>query len=146
VAANRQYALVGAIDQLYRSSGVNTDLESAIFLADRGERLDDAVAQATAIYSAQRGSVRAADALAWSLHKSGRSAEALDYARQSLRLGTRDNLILFHAAIIERTAGDPARARDLLQQIADTNPMFSLVHAREAADALAELNSLAEAR
>jgi len=146
VAASRQYALVGAIDQLYRSSAVNTDLESAIFLADRGERLDDAVAQATAVFGAQPGSIRAADALAWALHKSGRSAEALDYARQSLRLGTRDNLILFHAAMIERTTGDPARARVMLQQIADANPMFSLVYAHEAADALAELTYLAEVR
>lgn len=142
-AAGRQYALVGAIDQLYRANGVNTDLESAIFLADRGERLDDAVAQATAIYNVQPGSVRAADALAWTLHKSGRSAEALDYARQSLRLGTRDNSLLFHAAMIERAAGDPVRARDLLQQISDTNPRFSLLHAAEAEQALADLDNIA---
>jgi tetratricopeptide (TPR) repeat protein len=146
VAAERQYHLVGAIDQLYRTNGVNTDLESAIFLADRDERLDDAVSQATAIYTAQPGSVRAADAVAWTLHKSGRSAEGLEYARQSLRLGTLDNNSRFHTAMIERAAGDPARARGLLQQIADTNPMFSLLHAAEAADTLAELTSLTEAR
>jgi tetratricopeptide (TPR) repeat protein len=145
-SAARQYALVEAIDQLYRANGVNTDLESAIFLADRGERLDEAVAQASAIYQSQPGSVRAADALAWTLHRSGRSDEALEYARQSLRLGTRDNNILFHAGVIEMAAGDLARARALLQQVADANPMFSLVHAREAADALADLTSVAEAR
>jgi tetratricopeptide (TPR) repeat protein len=145
-AAERQYALVEAIDQLYRSSGVNTDLESAIFLADRGERLEESVAQARAIYETQPGSVRATDALAWTLHKSGRSAEALEYARQSTRLGSRDNNLLFHAGIIEKAAGDPARARDLLQQVADANPAFSVVHAREAADTLAELTSLTEAR
>jgi tetratricopeptide (TPR) repeat protein len=144
--AERQYALVDAIDQLYRSSGVNTDLESAIFLADRGKRLDEAVRQATVAYQAQPGSVRAADALAWTLHRSGRSREALEYARQSLRLGTRDNAIMFHAAMIERAAGDSERARELLQRIADANPMFSLVHAQEAADALAELTSLAQER
>ena len=145
-AASRQFALVDAIDQLYRSSGVNTDLESAIFLADRGSRLEDAVAQAQAIYEAQPGSVRAADALAWTLHRAGRSADALEYARQSLRLGSRDNNLLFHAGMIERAAGDPVRARDLLQQVADANPQFSLVHAQEAADTLTELSSLTEAR
>jgi len=48
--------------------------------------------------------------------------------------------------MIERTTGDPARARVMLQQIADANPMFSLVYAHEAADALAELTYLAEVR
>jgi tetratricopeptide (TPR) repeat protein len=145
-SAARQYALAEAIDQLYRANGVNTDLETAVFLADRGDRLGDAVAQATSIYLSQPGSVRAADALAWALHRSGNSAEALEYARQSLRLGTRDNNILFHAAMIERAAGDPERARDLLQQVINANPGFSLVHGREAAEALAELTSVAEVR
>jgi tetratricopeptide (TPR) repeat protein len=125
---------------------VNTDLESAVFLADRGERLDQAISQARAVYDSQPGSIRAADALAWTLHRSGRSAEALAYARQSLRLGTRDNNLLFHAAIVEQAAGDPARARALLQQIADTNPRFSLIYPDEAADALTALAELAEAR
>jgi tetratricopeptide (TPR) repeat protein len=144
--AERQYALVLAIDQLYRTNGVNTDLESAVFLADRGVRLEEAVAQAQAIYDAQPGSIRAADALAWALHRSGRSDEAVGYARQALRLGTRDNTLLFHAAMIEQTAGDPARARDLLQQVLDTNPHFSLVYAEQAVETLGELNAVAEAR
>jgi tetratricopeptide (TPR) repeat protein len=144
--AERQYALVTAIDQLYRANGVNTDLESAVFLADRNVRLEEAVAQAQAIYEAQPGSVRAADALAWTLHKSGRSGEALAHARRALSLGSRDNNLLFHTAMIERAAGDPARARKLLQQVMDTNPRFSLVYAEQAADTLAELNALAEAR
>jgi tetratricopeptide (TPR) repeat protein len=144
--AERQYALVEAIDQLYRANGVNTDLESAIFFADRGVRLEQAVAQAEAIYAAEPGSVRAADALAWTLHKAGRSSEALEYAHRALRLATRDNNLLFHAAMIERAAGDPARARDLLQQVIDTQPHFSLVYADQAIDTLEELNALAEAR
>jgi tetratricopeptide (TPR) repeat protein len=144
--AERQYALVAAIDQLYRANGVNTDLESAIFLADRGVRLREAVSQAQAIYDSQPGSVLAADALAWTLHKAGRSGDALPYARQALRLGTRDNNLLFHAAMIERAAGDPDRARDLLQQVVDTNPNFSLVNSEQAAATLEELNALAEAR
>jgi tetratricopeptide (TPR) repeat protein len=144
--AERQYALVAAIDQIYRASGVNTDLESAIFLADRGVRLDEAVAQARAVYELQPGSVRAADALAWTLHRAGRSGEALEYARQALRLGTRDNILLFHAAMIERAAGDPDNARELLQGVLDTNPRFSLVYAQQAADTLEDLNALAGVR
>jgi len=143
-AAERQYALVGAIDQLYRANGVNTDLESAIFLADRGDRLDEALAQAEAIYQAQPRSVRAADALAWTLHKSGRSAEALPHARRALRLGSLDNLVLFHTAMIEAENDNPGGARDLLRQIADANPRFSLRYAGIAAKMLSELDSLAQ--
>jgi tetratricopeptide (TPR) repeat protein len=144
--AERQYALVAAIEQLYRAGGVNTDLESAVFLADRGIRLDEAVTQARAIYGSQPGSIRAADALAWTLHRAGRSAEALQYARQALRLGTRDNNLLFHTAMVERAAGDPARARLLLEQVLARNPRFLLLYAEQAVDTLDELNTLAEAR
>ena len=51
----------------------------------------------------RRHSIAVADALAWQLHANRRDTEALTYADQALRLGTRNPLFLFHRAAIERS-------------------------------------------
>jgi tetratricopeptide (TPR) repeat protein len=142
--AQRQYDLVAAIDSLYRANGINTDLEMALFLADHpsGEgQLDEAVAEALAIYEKQPGNIRAADALSWALYKAGRYDEAADYSREAVRLGTRDPLILFHAGMISHAVGDDAAAREYLSRLAKTNPNFSVLHARDASTVFADLNN-----
>jgi tetratricopeptide (TPR) repeat protein len=138
--AKEQFDLALAIDSLYQANGINTDLEMALFLADHDLRLDEAVAQARAIYEKQPGSVRAADVLSWALYKTGRYDEALVYSREAVRLGTKDPLLLFHAGVINFGAGNYDAARDLLERAVDTNPRFSVLHAEEAAVILADLN------
>jgi tetratricopeptide (TPR) repeat protein len=138
--AARQYDLVAAIDALYRSSGVSTDLEMALFLADHGIGLEEAVAIARRAYESQRGSIRAADALAWVLHKAGNSDDAANYVKEAVRLGTQDPLILFHAGAISHAIGDDETARAYLTQVAEGSPRFSVLHAEEAASLLQDLN------
>lgn len=140
--AAQQFELVLAIDQLYRASGVNTDLELALFFADHDLRLDEAVAQARAVYE-QRPSVHAADVLAWTLYKAERAQEALPYSNEALRLGSKDSLLLFHAGMIRQAAGDAAGARDYLARALATNPDFSVLYAQRAAATLDELEALA---
>ena len=53
--------------------------------------------------------VRAADALAWGLHRAGRDDEALVRATEALRLGSRDPLFLYHAGAIAAALGDSRR-------------------------------------
>jgi len=136
--ARAQYELVDAIDRLYKANGVNTDLELALFYADRDLRLDEALRQARAQYE-QRHTVYTADVLAWALYQNGRPEEAKPYSDEALRLGTRDARLLFHAGMIARTLGDAERARSLLARALETNPHFSLLHHDEAQRALAEL-------
>lgn len=143
--AARQYALVDAIDQLYKANGINTDLQMALFFADHDVRLDEALLQARAVYE-DRPSIQAADALAWALYKRGRHAEALDYAREALRLGTKDARMLFHAGMIHYALGDDDEARGYLERTTELNPHFSWLYRDEADRLLRTLQSSVRAQ
>ncbi len=140
--AQRQYELVAAIDQLYASNGVNTDLELALFNADHGIELENAVAQARSVYAGRPGSIHAADVLSWTLYRAGEVEDALGYSLEALRLGTQDPLLLFHAGMISLAAGDEDSARIHLARVRELNPRFSVLHAGDAARALAALDAL----
>jgi tetratricopeptide (TPR) repeat protein len=137
--ARDQYALVRAEQSLIEASGVNVDLELALFDADHG-RPRTALRAARAAW-AERKSVTAADTLAWALHLSGRSREAAMYARRALRLGTRHPLFLFHAGMIQLHVGHERHARRLIGTALRLNPHFSIIHARAARRALARLEA-----
>ncbi len=134
--AARQYALVRAIDQLQRANGVDTDLEMALFHADHGVDLEDALIRAREQYG-RRPSVHAADVLAWTLHQNSRCEEGQVYAAEALRLGTRDALMHYHAGMLALCAGDRQAARAHLEQALAINPSFSIRYAPEAQRALA---------
>lgn len=116
------------------SAGGVVDLERAVFEADRGDPAL-AVSLATAAHDA-RQTVFTADALAWSLTRAGRAAEAVPYAEEALRLGTQDATLRFHAATTFAAAGLADRARAELQAAADTGGPVPPLH-RAAAVALA---------
>jgi tetratricopeptide (TPR) repeat protein len=135
--AASQYDLIDVIQQLNGSAGMNVDLELAWFNADHG---DPALAleQAEAAY-AVRPTIFAADALGWALYRTGRYADAAPYAAESLRLGTRDARLHFHAGMIAHALGDGTRARELLAEALEINPHFSLIDAPVAKATLAQI-------
>src|SRR5215204_5492518 len=141
--AEEQYDLVRSIDKLLRANGVDTDLEIALFTADHDIDLQTSLEKARAAYDA-RPSIHAADALAWTLYKSGNYKEAREYSSEALRLETRDPLKLFHAGMISKAFGEKEQARTFLQQAVDLNPRFSLLYADEAADSLKTLKARGE--
>jgi tetratricopeptide (TPR) repeat protein len=140
--AARQYELVGAMQQLFKANGVDTDLELALFDADHGADRNAAAALAQAAY-ARRPSVKAADTLAWALLKAGKLDEARRYADEALRLGSSDATMLYHAGMIAQAQGDGAKARELLGRALDLNPHFSPLYAPQAKQALAALGTAA---
>lgn len=115
--ALQQYAVAQAAARLARANGVRTDLETALFQADHGSA-EAALAAARAEWRARR-SVHTADALGWALHVTGRSAEALRYARAATRLGTLDARFLWHRGEIEAALGRTVAARRHLQAALD---------------------------
>jgi tetratricopeptide (TPR) repeat protein len=141
-AAANQYALVDAMQQLYRENGVDTDAEMALFDADHDRNLDQALRQAKDAYK-KRSSIRTADVLAWTLYKTGNAAEARKYSQEALRLGTKDALLLFHAGMIESALGNHTAAITYLQQALTINPHFSLLFAPQAQTELTRLQAAA---
>jgi tetratricopeptide (TPR) repeat protein len=141
--AAEQYALVRVIDKLYRANGVDTDLEIALFYADHDMKLQTSLEKARSAYDA-RPSIHAADALAWTLYKTGNYKEAQKHSSEALKLGTRDPLKLFHAGMIAKALGQREQAREYLQQAVELNPRFSLLYGDEAADSLKALNAKGE--
>src|SRR5262249_37802460 len=64
------------------------------------------------------------DLLAWALHKSGRETASADAMEHALALGTRDAMLFYHAAMIERAQGHMAGARARLDQAFAVNPWW----------------------
>jgi tetratricopeptide (TPR) repeat protein len=106
--AERKYELAEAA---WRSDAPEP-AKLAVFLADRGRKLDDAVRLAEGA-SAARDDIFTNDALAWAYFKGGQIDRARAAIARAQRTGTRDRGILAHAAAIARGSDpfstDPAR-------------------------------------
>lgn len=137
--AEDQYALVDAQTALARAGGVNADLDTALAAADHGDPRT-ALSAARAEWD-RRHSVHTADALAWALHRSGRSEEALPHARRATATGYRNAAFLYHRGMIEHATGHDGDARRSLTAALELNPGFSPLGARAARAALKDLEA-----
>lgn len=135
--AQRSEELARAEIQLFRSAGVGIDVELALFEADHGDPA--AALRHARLAHAAAPTVRAADAVAWALHRLGRDAEAAMFSAEALRLGSIDPVVHYHAGAIAVAVGDAAAARRHLALALATDPGFS---ATGAADARRLLDSL----
>lgn len=141
--AAQQYDLVGAIEELFKASGVDMDMEIALFNADQNKNLNATVEQARRAY-ANRPSIHAADVLAWALYKTGNYEEAQLYSQEALQLGTQDALKLFHAGMIALRLGEDIQAQHYLEQALEINPYFSILYSEEAQRTLESLKAKGE--
>ncbi len=128
--ANKYYILAKVAYEKAEQSGVNTDLEAALFLADHDIELDQALKKTQAEYLVRPDNIYVADALAWTLHKNGRSEEAQKYVALAMRLGEHHPLILFHAGVIAGKNNNPEEAKRLFQKALSLHPHFSLQYAQ----------------
>src|SRR5262245_11956801 len=139
--ARQAYELAAAQQRLFAANGVDVDREQALFEVDHGGDAAGALAAAQRAM-ADRPSIHSADALAWTLYRTGDLRAALQASEQARRLGTRDALILFHAGMIETCLGMRDEARADLGQALSTNPHFSVLHAPLARQTLAALGGM----
>ena len=141
-AANQQYELVATIEKLYRANGVDLDLEIALFNADHDQNLKETLTLARQAFE-KRPSIHGADVLAWVLYKNGNYEEAQKYAREALRLETKDALKLFHAGMIASALQQDSQAHNYLEQALAINPHFSILDAARARETLEKLQATA---
>lgn len=136
-AATQSYELARALIQLSKAAGVIVDVDLALLEADQGDP-EAALGYATAAYAATP-TVRAADAVAWALHRLGRDSQAAEFVAEALRLGSIDPILRYHAGAIQAGLGDTKAARRNLELALEIDPGFSAVGAAEARRLLATL-------
>jgi pentatricopeptide repeat protein len=136
-AARGRYAQVNEQHRQELAAGLNPDAGLVLFEAEHGDRAR-ALSLGRKLWQVAP-SVSSAHALSWALTRNGRAGEGLEWARRSLKLGSRDAMFLFHAGITARDAGRPDLARRWLAMALEPNPRFSPLYApraRRALDAL----------
>ena len=121
--AEDQYAVVRSTVRLLAASGVNTDLETALFDADHGSARR-ALREARDEWR-RRKSIHVADVLAWSLHRTGHDVAALRLSRHATRLDTPEAKLWIHRGTIEAALGMATEARAHLQRGLTTDPGLS---------------------
>jgi tetratricopeptide (TPR) repeat protein len=134
--AEKQYALVEYIAQLGALNKQVYNRELALFYADHDRQLPQALALAQKELEL-RHDVYTWDALAWTLLKNGRPREAHDAMQKALTIGTRDSLLYFHAAAIERELGSTQQFAQYAQRALAINPEFHVLYADQARQWLA---------
>ena len=125
--AEREYALVGAMDRILAASGVRTDVDISLFFSDRAREPQRALAAARVEYERRGASIHVALALAWAEHRAGDLEAAARHGAEAMRLGSREPLMLYRAGAIAHDAGQLERARELLEASAAANGRASVL-------------------
>ena len=88
-----------------RAMGEWVDMEYADLLADQDKRISKALRWAEKEYERRPGHLHALETYAWTLHKAGRSEEAVPYIEAAMRLDTGDAMVHYRAGHIFQGAG-----------------------------------------
>lgn len=126
------------IDADEAKNGVLVALDVAGFEADWRTPTAADVARARAAHS-QRPGIIGDDVLGWVLTRSGRCEEGLRWAKRSLRLGTREAPMLFHAGMAATCAGRTQEGAAYLRDALTVDPNFSVRWAPVARQTLARV-------
>ena len=143
--AEKQYELVKYIGLLGHINQVLHNRDLALFDADHDRSLGEALDLAQKELEV-RHDVYTWDALAWALYKNDRLTEAAGASEKALKFGTRDPLLLFHAAMIAEGLGHQEQARSGMEEALRINPHFHLIYANTAQQKLAMLEAHSETR
>lgn len=137
-AAQQQYDLVEYIGHLGELNRVLANRELALFHADQGVKLPEALELARNELEL-RHDIYTWDTLAWVLYRNGRLQEAAEAMNKALALHTNDPLLLFHAGMIQHSLAKDSEAEDFLNRALKTNLHFHILHADVATRTLEEI-------
>jgi tetratricopeptide (TPR) repeat protein len=121
--AAAQYALVEQVARLSAVNGTLYNRQLSLFYADHDRNPEDAYANAVKEYAVRRD-IYGADTVAWTALKAGHVVEAQRAITETLRFGTRDARLWYHAGMIAAAARDQSRAHDFLVRALKLNPEF----------------------
>jgi tetratricopeptide (TPR) repeat protein len=143
--AQQQYDLVEYIGHLSKLNMVLANRELALFYADRGIKLPEALELAQKELDV-RHDVYTWDTLAWVLYRNGRFREAAEAVNKALSLHTADSLILFHAGMIYHALDKDSDAKDFLSRALEANPHFHVSYSDAASRTLEVLSQGRDSR
>ncbi len=138
--AKKQYDLVEYIGLLSKINKVIYNRELALFYADHDMKSNEALQLARKELEARRD-IYTYDTLAWIYYKNNQLKEALEDSQESLRLGTKDANLFFHAGMIYYKLGNMAKAKEYLNQALSTNPHFHIINSEVARNTLSEIEN-----
>jgi tetratricopeptide (TPR) repeat protein len=138
--AQQQFDLVEYIGHLGKLNQVLANRELALFYADHGIKLPQALELARKELEI-RHDIYTWDTLAWALYKNGRFQEAAEAISKALGLHINDSLLLFHAGMICHRLGKDSVAEDFLNRAMKINPHFHVFQADVASRTLEGLKS-----
>jgi tetratricopeptide (TPR) repeat protein len=143
--AQQQYDLVEYIGHLSKLNMVLANRELALFYADQGIKLPEALELARKELDV-RHDVYTWDTLAWVLYKNSRFPEAAEAINKALSLHTDDSLILFHAGMIYHALDKDSDAENFLTRALAANPHFHLFYSDAASRTLEGLSQGRDSR
>ena len=121
--ARKQGEMVDMIDKMEQAAGLNANRNLAMAYADHDRHLQRALELVQKELSGRRD-IYTYDALAWTLYKNKKYAEADQAKQKALELGTAEPAFFYHAALIERALGRQDQARQHLQRALALNAHF----------------------
>jgi len=137
--ASREYAAIREVERFNRANGKDTEAELIVFAAEQEDNIDEVLASARHQFEKQPN-LKIGDALAWCLYKAHQYDAAKTRIQQSLALGVKDPLMLYHAGMIYSSLGDQAQARKYLGEALSINRHFSIRHEEEASRTLQSIH------
>jgi tetratricopeptide (TPR) repeat protein len=120
--AEQQYQL---LEQLAHSFPRIYDRHWALFCADKGRQLDEALTLARKDLELRRD-VHAYDTLAWVCFKKHLQKEAESAMEKALAQGSSDARLFYHAGMIARAGGDQDRAKEYFARARAINPIVMI--------------------
>jgi tetratricopeptide (TPR) repeat protein len=136
--ARQQYDLVEYIGHLSTLNQVLANRELALFYADQGIKLPEALELARKELEV-RHDIYTWDTLAWVLYRNGRFQQAAEAINRALGLHTNDSLLLFHAGMIYHSLAKDSDAEDFLSRALKTNAHFHVFYTEVARRALEDI-------